>query len=503
MLPLLIAALAGLLGLTGCAAVVPVQPSVTSVPRPEKVAAGLQPFYGQVLHWTACRKTFQCATAQAPMDWTHPATASIRLALIRKPASGTRLGSLLVNPGGPGASGYDFIANNLDYAVDSTLRQHYDIVGFDPRGVGRSSAVSCYTRPAEMDTFLYGIPVSPFGTPQYVNELNGQAAAFAQACLKNTGPLLGFVDTVSAARDLDLLRAILGDKKLNYLGYSYGTYLGATYAGLFPQNTGRLVLDGAVDPTVSDFEVLKAQAVGFESALHAYLKDCLTRSSCPFRGTVDQASAAIGRLMTQVSQHPIRATDGRLLGSSTLFYAIILPLYSKSEWKYLDTLFASVGAGSADYAFRLADSYNDRKPGGGYASNSTEAFIAINCLDYRPVTDFQTLQSQAAILTAAAPIMGKAMSFSPSCSGWPFPAARAHVAITAAGSAPILVVGTTNDPATPYAWAQNLAKQLQNGHLLTFHGEGHTAYNKSNSCVNTAVDAFFVTGTVPVRDPQC
>ncbi len=500
---LLAATLAGVLALAGCVAVGPAQSSADSVPTKEKVSAELQPFYSQVLHWTACQKTFQCATARAPMDWQHPAAASIRLALIRKTASGTRLGSLLVNPGGPGASGFDFIRNNLDYAVDATLRQHYDIVGFDPRGVNRSSAVTCYSQPAQMDTFLYGIPAAPFGTPQYVNELNAQFTTFAQSCLKHTGPLLGFVDTVSAARDLDLLRAVLGDKKLNYLGYSYGTYLGATYAGLYPKNTGHLVLDGAVDPTTSDFEVLKAQAVGFENALRAYLKDCLTRSSCPFRGSVDQAATTIGQLMTQVGQHPIRATDGRLLGSSTLFYAIILPLYSKTDWKYLDTLFTNVEAGKADYAFRLADAYNDRKPDGSYASNSTEAFIAINCLDYRPDTSYQILQAQAAALTAAAPIMGKAMSFSPTCAGWPFPATRDHVAITAAGSAPILVVGTTNDPATPYAWAQSLAHQLQNGHLVTYHGEGHTAYNKSNSCVNNAVDAFFVSGKVPAKDPQC
>jgi len=494
--------LSAVLVLTGCTAPPPA-PSGTSTPTGEKVSAALEPFYHQVLRWSSCDKGFQCATAKAPLDWADPGEASIELALIRKPASGKAQGSLLVNPGGPGASGVEFVRDSLDYAVDATLRKHFDIVGFDPRGVNESTPVSCYSDPAVLDRFLYSIPKSPFGTEGYVDELNREFDAFGQSCLEHTGALLGHVDTVSAARDLDLLRAVLGDEKLNYLGYSYGTYLGATYAGLYPQNTGRLVLDGAIDPTLSGFDVVKAQAAGFESALRAYLKDCLSKKGCPFSGTVDDAIAAIERLAAGIESHPLTASDGRKLGTSALFYAMILPLYSESTWKYLSDLFVTLARGQADYAFQLADSYNSRKPDGSYADNTTEAFIAVNCLDYAPDADYATLKEQAAELIAVAPVMGRAMAYSPSCSGWPFPSTRDHEPIAAAGSAPILVVGTTNDPATPYAWARGLAAQLQNGHLITYRGEGHTAYNKSNSCVNDAVDDFFVDGTVPASDPEC
>lgn len=493
------------IALSGCVSLfLPQQPARTSTPTGEKVSAELDTFYSQVLVWTKCEETFQCATAKAPMDWSNPAHKSIDLALIRATATGQRMGSLLVNPGGPGGSGFDFIRDSLSYAVDSTLSSHYDIVGFDPRGVNKSSAVSCYDKPSEMDAFLFDISPNPVGSDAWIDDSEKANADFGQACLKHTGELLGFVDTVSAARDLDLLRAILGDKKLNYLGYSYGTFLGATYADLYPKNTGHLVLDGALDPATTDFDVTKTQAVGFENAARAYLKDCMTGANCPFTGTVDSAMAKIRAILNRLNASPLRAKDGRLLGSAAMFNAIILPLYSKSNWPYLNDLFTDVLSGSADYAFQLADSYYGRNADGTYQDNSTEAFVAINCLDYVSTSTRETLRSEAAELAKVAPTFGPQMSYGgTSCDQWPFKATRVRAPIAAAGSAPILVVGTTNDPATPYQWAKNLASQLQNGHLITYRGEGHTAYNKSNSCVNNAVDDFFVKGTVPSKDPQC
>jgi pimeloyl-ACP methyl ester carboxylesterase len=478
-------------------------PVASSSPLGEVTTPELQPFYSQVLSWVPCEDGFQCATASAPMDWSDPASASIELALIRSEASGDALGSLLVNPGGPGASGYDFVAASLDYAVSSDLQKSYDIVGFDPRGVGRSSAVSCYDDPAELTDYIFGIPDQAFGSPGYITEIEDGAAQFGQDCLTHTGPLLGFVDTVSAARDLDLLRSVLGDEKLNYLGSSYGTLLGATYADLYPQNTGRLVLDGALDPTTSSFDVTATQAQGFESAFDAYLADCLT-GDCPFDGTVEEAEADTRAILASLAASPLRASDGRMLGSATMFTAIILPLYSAESWPYLTQLFDSVKAGDADFAFQLADNYYSRNPDGTYSDNSTEAFIAVNCLDYPTETTTEELAGEAARLAELAPTFGPAMSYGgTSCARWPFPATRVRAPIAAAGSAPIVVVGTTNDPATPYVWAQALAAQLENGHLVTYRGEGHTAYNKSNACVDDAVDSFFLEGTVPAVDPQC
>lgn len=499
------AAVVAVLILSGCVSAPKVAPSATSTPTRESVAADLKPFYAQVLQWTPCEAgAFQCATAKAPMDWAHPAMKSIDLALIRKTASGTKLGSLLVNPGGPGASGFDFIKDSVSYAVDKTLQQNYDIVGFDPRGVNKSSAIKCYDNPKDMDSFLFDVSPNPFGSDAWIADQKASSAKFSAACAKYTGPLLGFVDTKSAARDLDLLRAALGDTKLNYLGYSYGTLLGATYAQLFPTKTGRLVLDGALNPETTNLQVSEAQAVGFESALRAYIVDCKSGSGCPFTGTVEAAMTSIRSILAGLDASPLRAKDGRELSSNVLFTAIIYPLYNKGNWPYLTKLFTATEHGDPSVAFSLADAYYGRASNGTYNDNSTEAFIAINCLDYKNNSSSDAnLRTDAEAIVKSAPTLGAQLGYDTTCSSWPYQSTRDRVAISAPGSAPILVVGTTDDPATPYIWAKALSGQLQNGHLITYKGEGHTAYNKSNSCVNGAVDNFFVSGTVPSKDPNC
>ncbi len=489
--------------LSGCVSwFFPPKPSTTSTPTGEQVDAALQSFYSQVLVWGPCGSGMQCTTAEAPMNWEDPAQATIDLALVRQPATGQRLGSLLVNPGGPGGSGYDFVLDSIDYATSERLQQSFDIVGFDPRGVGHSSPVSC--GPASyLDDYNYAIIPGEFGSDEWIQANRDFGAEFGASCLENTGPLLQYVDTISAARDLDLLRAVLGDEKLNYLGYSYGTFLGATYADLYPNKTGRLVLDGALDPATTDFDVTATQAKGFESALRAYLDDCIGQEDCPFPSGTENAMAKIGSLLESLQESPLTGGDGRELGAGVMFIAIILPLYNQENWPYLNDLFSEVMSGETDTAFLLADSYNGRNPDGSYADNSTEAFVSINCLDYVGDYSTETLRAQAAELAEIAPVFGPRMSYGVGCAQWPFPATRVREAITAPGSADILVVGTTNDPATPYVWAQALAGELENGHLITFHGEGHTAYNKSNSCVDDAVDDYFIDGTVPTEDPDC
>jgi pimeloyl-ACP methyl ester carboxylesterase len=491
--------------LTGCLQwFLPPRVESTSQPTGEDVAADLEEYYHQVLSWQSCGNGMQCTVARAPMDWSNPGDAEIELALVRQPASGTKLGSLLVNPGGPGGSGYDFVRDSVDYAASERLQSSYDLVGFDPRGVGRSSAVSCYDDPAFLDEFNYGIIPGKVGSDRWIADVAAANAEFAQACLTHTGDLLEFVDTVSAARDMDLLRAVLGDEKLNYLGYSYGTFLGATYADLYPEKTGRLVLDGAVDPSTTDFDVTKTQAVGFENAFKAYLADCVTREECPFRAPVDAAMARTGELLSELAVTPIPAPDGRMLGSSAMFIAIILPLYNQDNWPYLDDLFTEVFAGETATAFFLADSYNGRETDGTYRDNSTESFISINCLDYVSEVTNESMRAEAALLKEAAPVFGPVMSYGGTlCEAWPFPPTRERVAIAAEGSADILVIGTTNDPATPYVWAVALADQLENGHLVTYEGEGHTAYTTGDPCVVGVVDGFFIDGTVPESDPNC
>ncbi|WP_419817185.1 alpha/beta hydrolase [Glaciibacter flavus] len=505
--PRWIAALAALavagIVLTGCVPSAS-RTSPTSTPTGETVSAQLQPFYDQSITWTSCGGGMQCAKAKAPLDYRDPATGEVELALVRHPATGERIGSLLVNPGGPGGSGYGFVKDSLDYAVDKKLQEHYDIVGFDPRGVARSDGVTCLDASA-MDHYLYDIPSGTRGSDQWIAEQDATAKTFAAACNAKTGPLLDNVDTESAARDLDVLRAALGDKKLSYLGYSYGTFLGATYAGLFPDKAGRMVLDGALDPATNNFDVTKEQAKGFESALRAYLADCLgDSSSCPFSGSVDGAMQTISKLLASVEANPIRGGDGRMLGANTLTTAIIYPLYSEEGWPALSKMFDSVLAGDADTAFYYADQYNGRQDDGTYKDDSTEAFMAVNCMDYSYDDDPTAMRAQATELAAAAPVIGPYFGYGDiACANWPYTTRAERTEIHAKGAPPILVVGTTNDPATPYVWAQALAKQLDSGVLVTYKGEGHTAYNKSNSCVNNAVDTFLLTGKPPASDPKC
>lgn len=504
--PALLAGLsvAGLLVLTGCTVPDFLRPEpARSEPTGERVAAELEPFYSQVLEWERCGE-FQCTTATAPLDWSDPTAGETELALVRQTArGGDRIGSLLVNPGGPGASGYDFIAESIDYAVGEPLQERYDVVGFDPRGVGRSTPVTCFDA-AEMDDYLFGIPEAERGSDAWIAEVGAAAQQFGAACAEGTGELLANVDTVSAARDLDLLRAVLGDDELHYLGYSYGTFLGATYAELYPERVGRLVLDGAIDPSASNDEVTQAQVVGFEQALRAYLTDCLSGSECPFSGTVDEAEDEVARLLASVERSPIRGSDGRFLGADSLVTAIIYPLYSADSWPFLNDMFETVMLGSADTALLYADLYYGREADGTYLDNQTEAFRAVNCLDYSYDADIDSMRASAAEIAEAAPIIGPYFGYGAiGCSVWPVASGSERPAIAAEGAPPILVIGTTGDPATPYEWAVALADQLDSGVLVSYEGEGHTAYRKSNACVDTTVEAFLLDGTVPDSDPKC
>ncbi|WP_022881461.1 alpha/beta hydrolase [Gryllotalpicola ginsengisoli] len=467
-------------------------------------AAATRKLYSQALVWTDCSGGFQCAKAKAPLDWEKPSGAQITLALIRKPATGKRLGSLFVNPGGPGESAVDFVRSNVG-DMDKTIQEHYDVVGFDPRGVGASTAVSCYDD-TEFTKYLYDILPGQRGSTEWLAAARASTAAFGKACLKNTGALLGHIDTWSTAHDLDMLRSDVGDAKVNYFGFSYGTVIGSVYADLFPGNVGRMALDGVTDPAKSYDELVEEQTKGFESNLRSYLEWCLGGSdkTCPFSGSVDSALSRIGQLLQQVDQNPIRNSDGRMLGSTTLVTAIITPLYSQSAWPNLDVLFRDVANGSAKVAFLLADSYNDRSSDGKFSSNLIEAFSAIDCVDYTFDDDLAHMRAEAAKLEQIAPTIGKYQSYGGiACDGWPVRATHPLGPVSAPGAAPILVVGTTNDPATPYQEAVDVSKELESAHLVTYHGNGHTAYGQSNSCVTGTVDDYFVNGTVPAEDPNC
>ncbi len=491
--------------LSGCLyAMIPEQssrPSTTSAPDTEGVAEDLLPFYSQELTWTECGVGFDCTDVTAPLDWEDPGKGEITLSVVRHRAEGTPVGSLLTNPGGPGASGVDLILNSLDYAVGADLIENFDVIGFDPRGVGASTAVTCYDAP-QMDEYLYGIPAAARGTAEWEAELLDSHKAFAEACDANSGGILPYITTVNAARDMDLIRAVLGDKQLNYLGYSYGTFLGATYAKLYPEKAGRLVLDGAIDPAVPGLEVGATQALGFESALRAYMQDCLDSGECPFNGTVDEAMTDLGALLASVDSTPLKSGDGRMLGADSLMTAIIAALYSQDSWGYLTQALDEALQGDPTSALFLADFYNGRE-NGTYTDNSAEAFRAYNCMDY-PVEDDPAAEAAInAKIAQGAPTIAPYWTGPDSCSVWPYPPTGTRGEIKAEGAGPILVIGTTNDPATPYEWSESLANQLEEGVLITRVGEGHTGYNKGNACVDDAVEAFLLDDVVPEDGLRC
>lgn len=477
------------------------QPSVTREPDTEGVAEELLPYYGQTLSWTECGVGFDCTDVTAPLDWENPGEGEITLSVVRHQATGEARGSLLTNPGGPGASGVELIRDSLDFAVGSELIDNFDVIGFDPRGVGESTAVRCFDA-AGMDDYLYTIPDAPRGSEEWESELLDAHERFADACEANSGGILPYITTVNSARDMDLIRAVLGDTQLNYLGYSYGTFLGATYAALYPEKAGRLVLDGAIDPATSGLDVGATQALGFESALRAYMKDCLESGECPFSGTVDEAMADLGALLASVDATPLENGDGRMLGADALMTAIIAALYSADSWPYLTQAFEETLQGDPTTAFFLADFYNGRE-NGVYLDNSSEAFRAYNCMDY-PVEDDPAAEAATKEKIAeGAPTIAPYWDGPDSCSVWPYPPTGTRGEITAEGAGPIVVIGTTNDPATPYEWSESLAAQLEEGVLITRVGEGHTGYNKGNSCVDDAVDAFFLDDTVPEDGLRC
>lgn len=479
------------------------RPSTTREPDTEGVSEELLEFYGQTLSWQDCGDGFDCTYVTAPLDWENPSSGeTIELYVVRHQAEGTAIGSLLTNPGGPGSSGADFIYGSLDYAVGEDLIENYDVIGFDPRGVGESTAVSCFDA-AEMDAYLYDIPSAERGTEEWEAELLDAHQAFADACEANSGGILPYITTVNSARDMDLIRAVLGDEQLNYLGYSYGTFLGATYADLYPDKAGRLVLDGAIDPSTSGLEVGATQAIGFESALRSYMAYCLDSAECPFSGTVDDAMTDLGALLASVDQTPLENGDGRELGADALMTAIIAALYSQDSWDYLTQAFDGVLQGDPYVAFVLADYYNSRNQDGTYADNSGEAFRAYNCMDY-PVEDDPEAEAAAQERIAeGAPTIAKYWDGPDSCSVWPYEPTGTRGEIHAEGAGPIVVVGTTGDPATPYEWSEALAGQLEEGVLVTNVGEGHTGYNKGNSCVDDAVESYFLDDVVPEDGLRC
>jgi len=504
---------AGAMLLTGCSlfgGVAGAKPTSRPSADASGAPAGLDKFYTQKLTWKDEGDQLDSTKVTVPMDWDKPEGATVEIAIMRHHADGKSEGSLLMNPGGPGGSGYDYVRDYGQYVVTPAVFSAFDLIGFDPRGVNHSSAVTCYTDPKDRDEYLYGTYKDAYGTQGWVDELTKREKAYAAACQKNTGPLLAHIDAASVARDMDVIRAVLGDKKINYLGYSYGTYLGTVYAELFPDKVGKMVLDGAIDPLVSDLDALATQMGGFESALRAWMVDCQSnQSDCPFTGGTDTGMKQIRSVLDTVDSKHLVASDGRKLDSATLGTGISENLYSQQLWPDLVAMFNDLRNGDADSTFSAADDYNDRNSDGSYQDNANDVYSAVTCAEGDLGTDGKSVLDDLAAIKAKAPTIGEYFAYDDTavldalCTNWPYPVAKLPKTFEAKGAAPIIVIGTTNDPATPYAQAVSLAKQLDSGVLITHKGEGHTVYAQGVTCVDDAVDSYFIKGTVPASDPMC
>ncbi|WP_236246259.1 alpha/beta hydrolase [Streptomyces sp. CC210A] len=503
----LTAAAFGLL-LAGCTGSSPAPTASASAPGPAPAAApaaALRPYYEQRLAWRDCGAPgFQCATLKAPLDYAKPQGEQVRLAVARAAATGPgkRLGSLLVNPGGPGGSAVGYLQGYAGIAYPAPVRARYDMVAVDPRGVARSEPVECLDGPA-MDAHT-----QVDQTPDDTREQDRLAAAFktfAAGCAQRSGRVLPHVSTVEAARDMDILRAVLGDEKLTYVGASYGTFLGATYAELFPSRVGRLVLDGAMDPSLTAEELNRDQTAGFETAFRSFAADCVERPDCPLGTTSpEDAGARLRRFFAALDRDPVPTGDARPLGEALATTGVITAMYDEAAWPQLREALTRAMGGEGSALLALADAYYERSPDGTY-SNLMAANAAVNCLDQPPA--FRSAAAVGAAVPAfekASPVFGKGLAWaSLNCAYWPAEATGTPHRITAEGAPPILVVGTTRDPATPYKWARSLAAQLSSGTLLTYEGDGHTAYGRGSDCIDTAVNRYLLEGTPPPAGKRC
>ncbi|MEV4558369.1 alpha/beta hydrolase [Kitasatospora sp. NPDC049285] len=489
-------------GLPG-GAVAPAAGATPLEPLPAEIPAGLAPYYAQQLSWQSCNGDFECTTFKVPLDYAHPGDGhDLTLAAIRRPATDPahRLGSLLLNPGGPGGSAVDYV-RAVAPGYDAGVRSTYDLVGFDPRGAGQSAPVTCLSGD-RMDAYT-----ATDITPDNQSEIDTLVAAdkeFAAACAQKSGDVLGHVSTVEAARDMDVLRALVGDQKLSYVGKSYGTFLGSTYAGLFPSRVGKMVLDGAVDPSLDSRAGNRTQAGGFETAWAAFAKDCAKREDCPLGHSEQEVGDRLNALFTKIDAQPLPAESGRKLTEALATTGVIQAMYTEALWPTLRDALTAAEAGDGGALLDLSDQYYERSAEGRYP-NLMFANMAVNCLDLpAPFADPTAVQTAVPDFQQASGHFGRDMAWMAlGCAYWPVKATGAPHTIRAAGAAPIVVVGTTRDPATPYAWAKSLAGQLESGRLLTYDGDGHTAYGRRNTCIDTAVNRYLLGGEAPTTGTIC
>ena len=452
---------------------------------------GMKRYLSRKISWHRCGE-FQCSDIPVPLDWDDPDGPALTLALKRKSAKGAaKKATLFINPGGPGGSGQEMVDS-----FQSSAFPGHDVIGWDLRGTGASTHVDC--GPAKTMDNLFNLDASPDDEAEW-NALIRGTRNFARNCRAHSGRLLDHVSTIDTARDLDYLRYLVGDKKLDYLGISYGTFLGATYAELYPGRVGRMVLDSTVNITNHD---TVSQVVGFDRAFGDFAKWCAKRGKQCALGTSEaQIRKATLNFLNRLDAHPLKV-DGRELTQSLAATGIALFLYSgKQAYSYLTA--ALVGAmkdGNGGYLLTASDYLNGRGKDGQWETIAS-AFPAISCLDQADY-GLKHARQEWPQEVAKAPTLGKALGVAPICEVWTArPAPQLY--LTARGAAPILVLGATGDPATPYEQATWMAGQLKSGVLLTWRGSGHSAWELGNQCVKKAVEGYVNDGKMPKDNTVC
>ncbi|OMC39821.1 hydrolase [Mycobacterium sp. GA-1841] len=489
------------LAAAGCTQVIDGQAQI-AVPRP-----------GTPVQWLPCNAGAgdhvqipdgaECGMLSVPVDYAQPDGDVARLAMIRFPAARQKIGSLVINPGGPGESGVESAVSLLS-SLPQSVKDRFDIVGFDPRGVG-SSTPAVWCNSDEDNDRLRADPTVEY-TPEGVEHLENETKAFVQRCVDKMGTeFLENVGTENVAKDLDAIRAALGDDKLTYLGYSYGTRIGATYAEQFPQKVRAMILDGAVDPNADPVEENIRQAAAFQKAFDDYAADCAKNPDCPLGTDPAKAVEVYKSLVDPLVEHPARTRDDRGLSYSDATVGTILPLYSPNLWRHLTEGLTGLKKGNGDVMLALADLYMGRDANGHY-NNSTDVRVAVNCVDKPAITDRATVVEEDRRAREVAPFMsyGEFTGHAPlgTCAFWPVPPTSKPHEISVQGLPPTLVVSTTNDPATPYQAGVDLARQLD-GTLVTFEGTQHTVVFQGNKCIDDIAATYLIDVTVPPAGTRC
>ena len=442
--------------------------------------------------WSPCNADLQCGTLVVPLDYAHPDGATIGIAVARHPAEdpAARIGSLVIDPGGPGVSGIDDMTDELD-ALTPQLLDDFDIVVFDPRGVQRSDPVTCGTATGSAPS-----DPAPSTASEQLATIKG-LEQFAAACEKNSPTVLPYVGSVDTARDMDRLRQALGDTGLTYMGQSYGTLLGLTYASLFPTHIRAMVLDSVIDPALSFNQITQGQADGFEAMLNAFFTWCTGTNACAWHPG-SEPTAALVALLNTAATSPAPAGDGSVAGVGQLYDAVLGSLYSQTDWPQLGAALAADAADNGAPVVALSNRYNT-----GGSTNADDAATAIDCLDHPVSRQVGSYGALAASISVSAPVFGPLLAWGEAgCAVWPVPPTRKVGPVAARGAPPILVVGTTNDPATPYAWAVHVATELDRAVLLTHDGDDHVAYFYS-ACVQADVQTYLVSGQTPPPGTVC